>query len=442
MMHGEPPSPTAPAPRTVGGAAAPTSAGVPPGAVPPARRGWNARPGAAMKTTGWLGLALLLLFSRCPDRLLNPQFYAKDATVFFRGAATGGLCSLAAPSVGYLQLVPRFVAYAGRLLPWEGMPAAYAAAAAACMLYIVWRVYAARLPAAVRVVSSLGLVLVPQNGEIWINLCCLHFAVTALVVVNLLEPAPASPAESWKRGVEMGVAALMCPEILVLAPVILWRAWRNRGDRLAAPMITVALAAAGIQLLVMAAHPRSVDLDLPRTAGTAAAAFSGYCQSFFGGAGDVGTTIRQGFAGLLAPALVLAALADKSNPHRLTACRLLLLSAGLMVLGRIGNIDHFAIWPRPLGTGGRYTYLPFVLSFWALAWLLAGSIHHWREGRRLVVLAAAVPLLLVPLSASRHWAPMTEPDFHWAQQVREARAGRRSHFVVPPGWRFRVPEAK
>jgi hypothetical protein len=48
----------------------------------------------------------------------------------------------------------------------------------------------------------------------------------------------------------------------------------------------------------------------------------------------------------------------------------------------------------------------------------------------------------VLLSAARHWAPLTVPDFHWAHQVREAQAGQRIWFVVPPGWRFQVSAAK
>jgi hypothetical protein len=206
--------------------------------------------------------------------------------------------------------------------------------------------------------------------------------------------------------------------------------------------MTGSLAAAAIQLFVMASYPRQVDLNLPQVAGTLGRAMLGYGESFFGGAGDLSTTACQQFIAFVAPVFVLLALADRTNRHRLTACGLLLLAGVLMLFGRIGNIDHFAIWPRPLGTGGRYTYLPFVLAFWALAWLLAGALHHWREGRRLMVLAATIPVLLVPLSAARHWAPLTVPNFHWAQQVREARAGQRIWFVVPPGWRFQVPAAK
>jgi len=395
-----------------------------------------------MKTTAWLGIALLMLFSRCPDRLLHPQFYAEDAMLFFRGAITIGLPLLAIPQGRFLEFVPRLVAYVCRPLPWEWIPTAYALAASAGFLYVVWRLYSARLPVVVALVSSLALLTVPHNAEIWINLCCLHFVFAALVVVNLLEPAPVSGRESWKRAVEMAASALTCPEVFVFAPVMVWWAWRNRSDRLAARMMTIALAATGIQLSIMAAYPRPVDLNLPQVVGTLGNALLGYSEFFFGGASDLGTTTRQLFVALLAPVFVLLALMDKSNRFRPTAGLLLFLAAVLMVLGRVGNINHFAIWPRPLGDGGRYTYLPFVLAFWALGWLLAGSLHHWREGRRLMVVAVAVPLILVPLSAARHWAPLSVPDFHWAHQVGEARAGRRIWFVVPPGWRFQVPVTK
>jgi hypothetical protein len=394
-----------------------------------------------LRTIGWLSLALLLIFSRCPDRLLNPQFYAEDATLFFRGAIVIGLPSVAVPQGRYLELVPRLVAYLCRPLPWEWIPSAYAWAAVGCTLYMVWRVLTARLPAIVSLVCSLALLLVPQNAEIWMNLCCLHFVLPVLVMVNLLEAAPVSVAEAWRRGAEMGAAALTCPEIVVFAPVMIGWSWRNRGDQLAARMMTGALAATAMQLSIMAAYSRAVDHNLPQVVGTMGSALLGYSEFFFGGASNLGMTIRQQVLASLAPLFVLLALTDRSNRHRATAILLLLLAAVLMVLGRIANINHFAVWPRPLGEGGRYTYLPFVLAFWALVWLLAGALHHWREGRRLRVVAAAVPLFLVPLSAARHWAPLTTRDFHWAQQVREAHAGERSQFEGPPGWRFPVPTA-
>jgi hypothetical protein len=115
----------------------------------------------------------------------------------------------------------------------------------------------------------------------------------------------------------------------------------------------------------MAAHPRPFDHNLPQMVGTSDSALLGYSEFFFGGASNLGTTTRQQFLAVLAPLFVLLALMDKSNRNRLTAVRLLLLASVLMILGRIGNINHFAIWPRPLGGGGRYSYLPFVLAFWA-----------------------------------------------------------------------------
>ena len=430
--------------RTNGEAPALISAGLQPRETSSVRKILRWRRSTFLRTTAWLGIALLLLFSRCPVRLLHPQLYAEDATLFFRGAIIEGLPSIALvqPRVGYLLLVPQLFAYFCRPLPWEWMPTAYALAASAGLLYVVWRLYSARLPVVVALVSSLALLSVPQNAEVWMTLCCLHFALSALLVVNVLEPPPITVAESWRRGIEMAAAALTCPEIAALAPAMIWWAWRNRSEKLAARMMTGALAATAIQLFIMAAYPRSVDLNLRQVVGTFDTALLGYSGFFFGGAGNLGMTTRQLIIGLMAPVCVLFALMDRSNRHRLTAVMLLLLAAGLMILGRVGNISHLAMWPRPLGDGGRYTYLPFVLAFWALGWLLAGAIHYWGEGRRLMVVAAAIPLILVPLSAARHWAPLSLPDYHWAQQVREARTGKRTVFEVPPGWQFPVPAAK
>src|SRR5258708_34049507 len=55
----------------------------------------------------------LVVISRRPDAILNPQFWAEDGVTFYRDAYTGGFRSLVLPYVGYLVSLQRLVALAG-----------------------------------------------------------------------------------------------------------------------------------------------------------------------------------------------------------------------------------------------------------------------------------------------------------------------------------------
>ncbi len=401
-----------------------------------------------MKTFGRLCLGLVLLASRSPDRLLNPQFWAEDGSVFFCESVVYGGGAIGIAYRGYLHVVPRLAAALGSFLPWEWIPSAYAIVAAACTLYVVGRVFCARIPRTAAVVGSLAVLVVCHSGEIWSSLCCLHFIMGALLAVNLIESAPASRADSWRRGVEMALAILSGPEVIVAGPILLIRAWQFRREPVASVMMTLALASAAVQLGVMAAHPRVGDVDPAVMAATAIAAAFGYAEFLFAGAG-ADTFLNGPFpefnfrlvVGAFAMIAVLVLLLDWRNRRRPTAWLLFAHAAALLVLARAAGADLFRLWPNPLANGGRYTYLPFVLATFGVGWLFAGILEQ-APSRRRAVLLAAIPLMLVPLSAAIHWSPRPVRDYAWAEQVAEARAGRRKTFVSPANPGFDVPVRK
>ena len=53
-------------------------------------------------------LAFIVIISRRPDAILNPQFWAEDGSVFYAQAYNKGIInSLFLPYAGYLHAVPR-----------------------------------------------------------------------------------------------------------------------------------------------------------------------------------------------------------------------------------------------------------------------------------------------------------------------------------------------
>jgi len=63
-------------------------------------------------------IALIILVSRRPDALFQPQFWAEDGTVFYANAYNlGGIRSLFLPLVGYFQTFPRLITAGVQLFP-------------------------------------------------------------------------------------------------------------------------------------------------------------------------------------------------------------------------------------------------------------------------------------------------------------------------------------
>ena len=398
-----------------------------------------------MKSIGWILLAFIALLSRSPEHLLRPQFFAEDGWLFFSDAASHGFSPVFASYQGYLLLVPRLVAAAAAPLPWEWQPLLYAWAAAACTIYVVWRVFSARLPFIVAAISSGALLVVPHNGEVWTNLCCLHFILTGLLAINLIEPAPIDRREAVRRGIEVALACLTGPEIMILAPALIWRAWRARRDPFGSAMMLIALPAVALQLGAMAFGHRQATFDIVALVTTAVPAVIGYSQFLFAGAGR-GTFVNlrstymslQLVVGVGALVLALATALDSGNRRRLVAALIAVHAAAFLIAAHVATNGAHHIFPAPLGYGARYAYFPQVLAVWAIAWLFQGA---WEQGRRRLAFAcmALVPLLLVPISVARHWRGVTLEDLHWRAQVKEAKAGLRTDFVTLPDCRFPVP---
>ncbi|ALF53614.1 hypothetical protein ACX27_13440 [Nostoc piscinale CENA21] len=68
-------------------------------------------------------LAFVLLITRRPDAIFNPQFWAEDGSIFYAQAYNNGIIkSLFSPFAGYLNIVPRLTAAFSTILPLKAAP--------------------------------------------------------------------------------------------------------------------------------------------------------------------------------------------------------------------------------------------------------------------------------------------------------------------------------
>ena len=377
-------------------------------------------------------LALLVfivaLLSKHLDQLVTPQFYAEDG-IFFYQSETVGWPSVFHVYNNYLHSPRVLSSLACSVLPWEWLPLAFNLSAALVTIAIAYRLCSARLPLYVGPLMAIALVTVLHSGEVYLNICCLHVFLGVLLMVNLLEPVPARSSETARRMGEVLVAALAGPEAIILAPFMLWRAVLWRKDVKGLLVLGAMALGAVIEGVVLVLHPRGLHGELVAMQ-QFLVVMPYYCQLIFAHGLKVDDVYLTGAIIMVLVSGVFAYLfSDSGNPYRLQVALLLVCAALFLIAGKLT-----AGWASPLGNGAHYAYLPCVMVWWALAWLLVGATCRSKR-----LLAASLILAIVASSAT-YWAADAYPDSHWRTQVAEARAGTRAQFVIYPGWGVPVPK--
>jgi len=205
-------------------------------------------------------LLCALLFSRRPDALSVPQFFAEDGRIFFHDQFLfGALEALQIPYGGYLLFIPRIVAMLGSLFPVSAAPAIYNGAALllAALSCAVFCLPAFRsiirsdlLRFAVCVVAIAAL----DTGELVGTITQIQWYLQFAAILLLFYSARPKAAPRLAAGIALAllllVLALSVPMLVLAVPVALWIILHARGTaRLPAFAL---LAGIAIQMVIYA----------------------------------------------------------------------------------------------------------------------------------------------------------------------------------------------
>ncbi len=407
---------------------------------------------------GTLAVGALLIYSRRPDAIQNPQFSIEDGTISFADAHTYGLWSLlrVVPYRGYFHTLPRLGGLLAQAVPllWAplvmnvlaivfgALPAALLASRRFADLLpgLPWRLLAAFL-----CVASPGLWTTMANltHSQW------SFALLAALIVV------ARPPET-RAGKTFDVAAtvlsgLTGPTVVLLAPVAAL-AWWVRRTRWSFVLAAISAALAPIQILgvlfLKDASPTTGTGWLNATVPNFVAIFVRRViyEVFLGDAGSL-HYFGDGASALLRPASLAVAFAIGIGVFAVVLwrgpleLRLLTLFAALVLATGIGVTPDRAFadggfWPALTSPGNcnRYFMILIFALMLSLVWAAASA--------RLVAVrvAAAATIVLVLVGGVRlDWREPPLHDYDYAQYVRAydlAAPGERVQIVEPPGWSF------
>lgn len=318
-------------------------------------------------------ICLMALIWRRPDAFTMPWFYAEEGRDFLAQAYHEGWASCFNRTNGYFHLFPRLTASLGlsigiplAMLPWLNL-------AGLLILYAtLWRYAWTRFPAgrAARFVAVVTTVLVPLGNEIWMNMTNAQWPM-ALLIVLILFGRPAANRRWWAADALVCLlAAFTGPLALVLAPLALWRVWKDR-SRIAAGGLT-ATAPFLIILFGAAASAASLALhgSVERTDGAFEPFDPGFIQAAFFqlwfpllGKGVHETPVwMHGLLVVLALAILAQVGRRRSGAFTLAAFAAA-ASLFLVVLVSYRGEPGFL---SPYYAGIRNFYLPAVLITWAV----------------------------------------------------------------------------
>ncbi len=166
-------------------------------------------------------IILVAMAYKSNDALSNPQFWAEDATIFFKEQFGTSLPQFFTPYAGYLHFVPRLVAWIASWLSATKAPLIYNASAILLATAAIV-VTCSRMKSYVPVwIVALSFLAVPGSGEILGNITnaqwFLQFALAALCLTPM---QVACGWMVWMRPLAALAMALTGPFSIVLALII------------------------------------------------------------------------------------------------------------------------------------------------------------------------------------------------------------------------------
>jgi hypothetical protein len=270
--------------------------------------------------------------------------------------------------------------------------------------------------------------MVPQGGEIFVNLTNVQWPLTAGLALLLVE----GPARKRRRRHMIFfaiVTALSGSGAAVLLPVAGWQLWHSRRNaRPLDPVAVVILLLGGLQLAILLFSPRlsgATNLNLLR------AFVFPVLEAFpelFGTTGTFPADIAFRLVGTAVGVAALLWVCLPARPARSMRRGLLIAALLLLEAGVLAYSAEYGGAPKAFEGGQRYLFVPFVLFVWCLisAWSFSPRTNRW--------LAVGLGLLLLGIGfqTGRHFTTRQYPAVDWRAVCESLRKGQPAEFEVAP----------
>ena len=404
-----------------------------------------------------LAISFLVVFSRRPDALLNPQFVAEDGSVFFHDAYQLGLNSLLMTYGGYFHTLLRLTALFAQFFPLGYAPLIMNLAGITVQVLPANVFLSSRfsyIPLRIRLLAGLVYIGLPNSFEIHATATNLQWHLALLASLLFL----AGPARTlgWRLfdGATLSLGCLTSPMIILLLPVA-GLVWWNRRDNWSVASFAFLLPGAAIQAITVLLHWHGRQVphvnfagQIVFDSGTIGANFHDFAailgrQVFFSSLLGVNTqrllapSHGQFVVEIICCAIGFAFLLYALRYAPIELRLFILFAYSVLSLALInplaGTPDHTQwYWLSTPGCGNRYYFLPMLAFLASLFW--TASCKTSPSVVRCIALAL---LLLLPIGIYCDWRLPPLEDFQFVKFVRKFDSvppGTTVLITINPGW--------
>lgn len=390
-------------------------------------------------------VTLILLGSRRPDAVLDPQFYAEDGRVFFQDAYNlGWSTALLHPYGGYFHAVPRLASALALLAPLYLAPLVLSLIALSLQALPVNLLLSERSAGwgsfRIRMLMAGIYLALPNCGELNANITNSQCSL-ALIALLLLVASP--PRSAWARPIEglfLLLFGLSGPYCILLLPIASMVAWKRHG-RWQWTSLAILAATSLIEGWSLLFLDREGRLHYALGASWARLARILASQIYLGAL--LGVNRLGAISG--SKMLVFLVCVAIGGSALLVVCfyrsglemrSLILFSsvvlAAALVLPMIHTRPGQTLWETLAGAGGEHYWFFSILAF---AWSL---VQCGQSGKPVLRVASVYLLCLMSIGIARDWEHPSFKDLHFSESAKNFEAlpaGSVKTFAEnPEGW--------
>ena len=211
--------------------------------------------------------AFLIIFSRRPDAILNPQFWAEDGRNWYADAYNHGLFySLTTPEAGYYQSFSRIVGNIAQLFPLSFGPSIFNAFAIAVQITVFLFILSPRLKhlipnAKLRLAAAVIYLLVPHSAEVFVNVTNSQWHLALLCFLIIIASKPKTKAWKIFDISVFVISAASGPVCILLIPIVVLKYFYRR-EKWLIPLGAILAAGTALQIYGLLTSVRPIQTNL------------------------------------------------------------------------------------------------------------------------------------------------------------------------------------
>ena len=392
-------------------------------------------------------LACVLVASRRPDAIFNPQFWAEDGHVWFADAYNlGWFAALFRAQDGYYQTLPRLAAALALLVPLSLAPLVLNLVAIAVQALPVPLLLSTRSSAwgnlRFRALLACLYVALPNCREMGACVTNSQWIMTLCAFLVLVASPPENTTSKLLDISILLLCGLTGPFCIFLFPIAVFQAWKRRDQWtfIRAGILTALCLVQAWGLLVVDRHVRP-HFALGASPGLFTRILAGhvYFAALLGHNALAATPLSLLYflaVAIAGTAIVAICFAKSTIEMRLFLILSAMLFAASLLTPSVYPPPGVTVWEKMAGVGAiRYWFFPTLAFAWSLLWCLHSPTLPLK-------IVSACLLAVMCFGIVRDWEHPAYHNLHFADQVRRFEAapvGTRVTFPVNPrGWTMQL----